>query len=294
MRVRAVARRWGFTAILAAGACGDLEPVELGQEASALSGAAEARCAPPPEDDNVYEHYPVGRRYPVGTPEQWPWYTGWNRRDTENFDEFWDGRNLEQLPWLSVTSGHLYARHLRSSDGREYRRGYASRGTGTGVRILAGSYATENVMWTDMTVRYRAWVDNWHPASDEYRPGLSVFARYRSEHDLYVASYKRNGRVLIQRKLCGKYRQIGATQWLDPIPVRRWIGLGFTVADNDDGTNRLTLAVTYRNDEGRTVNHEHSVIDAEVVASSALSSGTHGIRLDYGDFYIDAWSLAVP
>ena len=268
-------------------------PVEdIAQAERAQSNWCDIDAAHEANPADTYDHFPGDGLYPIGTVSEYPWYTGWGRVSQEDFEHYESGRDLSGTPWLSVTSGRLEARHFDP-----FRRGWAEGNGGTGARILASAYTTDNVQWTDQEVSYRAFVKNWDPAEPETAQkrnvqGLNVFARYRTENDLYVASYKRNGRIMIQRKLCGRYTKL-VTEWQAEIPQNTWVTLTFRVRTLPSGANHLQLEVEYTV-AGNSERHVVVAIDGDLDAAAYLSAGTHGIRTDLVKVYLDDWTLAEP
>jgi hypothetical protein len=174
---------------------------------------------------------------------------------------------------LDVTSGCLdavqvgdYTRGLIDADGDDY------------FRALALGYTPDDpdhaVKWTDQGIEYR-FLHNGE-TSDHSNPGFKAFLRYRSEDDLYVATWRFDGVVQILSKLCGEYTSLAVdTEYGPPSPdvfhTIRFEAVGDTLQlylDDD-----LALTAT----------------------SSTLSWGTAGIRIDSADgTYIDDWSVYQP
>jgi hypothetical protein len=174
---------------------------------------------------------------------------------------------------LDVTSGCLdavqvgsYTRGLIGADGDDY------------FRALALGYAPGDpdhpIKWTDQGVEYRFLHKG--KTSDHSNPGFKAFVRYRSEDDLYVATWRFDGVVQILSKLCGEYASLAVdTEYGPPSPdvfhTIRFEAVGDTLQlflDDD-----LALTAT----------------------SGTLSWGTAGIRIDSADgAYIDDWSVYQP
>jgi hypothetical protein len=103
---------------------------------------------------------------------------------------------------------------------------------------------------------------------------VHLFGRYRTEHDLYVASLRRDGSTYIKRKLCGTYTTIatgllkdagGATR---PFNARQWYTLTFSAV-----SNQLRFFV--------------DDVEQLAVTDGTFSWGTMGIRTDYAHVYFD-------
>lgn len=243
-----------------------------------------------------YDHYPgPSSDYAQGSVTTYPWRGSQDDYPdgTEGFEHYAHGERIDcgdssssQRSYLNTTAGCLSAQHVTGTT-TVYRRGWIDSDI---FRVVADGWADfQRVMWGDQRVRYRALVKAWTTPSNNQ--GLSVFSRYRTEDDLYVASYKRNGRVFIKRKLCGCYTTLAKTQGV-PMELDAWYELEFrVVTDPASGLNKLTAIFTPPADLGPAITLT-AVDDTD--ASAALSYGTHGIRTDKLRAYIDDWQLSAP
>jgi hypothetical protein len=174
---------------------------------------------------------------------------------------------------LDVTSGCLDAVALGS-----YTRGLTRTNEHDFFRALSLGYAPGEpdhpIKWTDQGIEYR--FNHGGQTADSGYPGFKAFARYRSEDDLYVASWRFDGVVQIQRKLCGEYTALAVVDDFGPPSPDVWHSLRFEAVGEE-----LNL---YLDDD--------LVLSA---TSGSLSWGTAGIRIDSADgTYIDDWSVYQP
>jgi hypothetical protein len=174
---------------------------------------------------------------------------------------------------LDVTSGCLDAVALG-----DYTRGLARTNEHDFFRALSLGYtpgeSAHPIKWTDQGIEYRFFHSG--KTGDEGNPGFKAFARYRSEDDLYVASWRFDGVVQIQRKLCGEYTALAVIDDFGPPSPDVWHSIRFEAVGDD----------------------LHLYLDDDLVLSTtsqSLSWGTAGIRIDSADgAYIDDWSVYQP
>jgi hypothetical protein len=168
---------------------------------------------------------------------------------------------------LDVTAGCLTA--VTTGKGL-YHRAHVELTDEQGLRALALGYQSgELVKWTDQRSEYRFY---YADESGGVNPGFKIFARYRSEDDLYVASWRFDGVAQIQRKLCGEYIALAKVEVAPPTP-RTWHRIRL-----DAIGDKLAL---YLDDK-----HVLSAI------SPTFSWGTVGIRIDGAtDAYLDDWRV---
>lgn len=138
-----------------------------------------------------------------------PWRTLHNV-GVEDFEAWSHGELIGQSadradpvnPWIAVTCGALYAAEI----GGAYMRGRIEPTDEGAFRALAYGYAAAEgapVQWTDQTIDYRF---TYRAAGlDGVNPGFKAFARYQDEDNLYVASWRFDGVIQIQRKQAGVY-----------------------------------------------------------------------------------------
>jgi hypothetical protein len=110
--------------------------------------------------------------------------------------------------------------------------------------------------------------------------GFHLFGRYQTENDLYVASVRMDGNVVIKKKKDGEYLTLkmmkgGLSEW----DVGRIFKMKFQITNNEKGGVCLCLFV-----------NDVSVLETED-NTNVIKFGTHGIRIDYCD--TDIFSLAV-
>lgn len=228
------------------------------EEPETGAGAEEASCAATP---GVYTPYVEAVAYDSGPVAELPWRG-------EDFEAYAPGATVECADGkalrahLDVTAGCLEAVALGE---RAYHRGRISPGTFRAVALGA--------KWTDQSIEYR-----FHyraPSGGGAKPGFKAFARYRTEDDLYVASWRLDGTAHIQKKHCGRYTTLAATSHPPPAPGT-WHRLRFDALDDD----------------------LHLYLDGAPVlsaTSATFSWGTAGIRADgVSGAHLDDWRLTSP
>ena len=121
-------------------------------------------------------------------------------------------------------------------------------------------------------VLVRVHFDSIHSNAPHFA-GAHLFARYQTENDLYVASLRHDGQVMIKKKHCDEYTTLAVAPFSQgTVELDRWYKLSFS-AHGDE----LIFSV-----DGQ---QELSIND------STFSWGSMGIRLDYTDTYLDDWYL---
>ena len=271
-----------------------MSPESPGDEApgggeSEAPGDEEAyRC--PLGEPGVYTPFAGPGRYPLGPVDELPWSgvaprgaRGAYPAGAEDFRGY--GSALPKIvecsdekrlrSYLDVTAGCLEAVEVGPS---AYTRGVADANRDGYFRALALGYAPgESVhpnKWTDQGVEYRFL--HHGRTGRAGNPGFKAFVRYRSEDDLYVASWRFDGVVQIQRKVCGEYEALAVLEDFDPPSPNVWHSLRFEATGDE-----LSL---YLDDD--------LVLTA---TSHVLSWGTAGIRIDSADrAYIDDWAVYQP
>lgn len=169
-------------------------------------------------------------------------------------------------PYLDVTDGCLAALHARGQV-QATPEGY--------FRVVALGFSPDQpdlpVKWTDQSVSYRFYYSA--QTGDAGNPGFKAFARYRTEDDLYVASWRADGVVQIQKKECGIYTALVLDKDFGPPSPGVWHTLRF-----DAIGDALALSL-----DG------HSVIST---TNSSFTWGTAGIRIDGMDgAYLEDWRV---
>lgn len=190
---------------------------------------------------------------------------------SDNFDSYQAPQSIEcsstksSLANLDVTAGCLTAALVST-----YHRAAVTLTSAGAFRVVALPHQNnELVKWTDQHNEFRVYVGG---TTDGAMPGVKAFVRYRSEDDLYVASWRFDGVVQIQRKQCGVYTTLVHTN-LPPPTLRAWHRMRFDAV----GEN---LAL-YLDDK--------LVLTTQ---ASAFSWGTAGIRLDgVTGTYLDDWRV---
>ncbi|MBA2539742.1 MAG: hypothetical protein H0V17_08925 [Deltaproteobacteria bacterium] len=151
-------------------------------------------------------------------------------------------------------------------------------GTSSGYyRSFALPYDQANqrqVAWGDQGVEYRFQYSEW--TGDASGPGFKAFVRYLTEYDLYVASWRMDGVVQIQKKRCGTYTVLTRNDNYGQPSPNVWHTMRFQVVGNElrlylDGV----LAMSATDDE--------------------ISHGTAGLRIDSAEgALIDDWKVYAP
>ncbi len=169
---------------------------------------------------------------------------------------------------LDVTAGCLKAVSIGS-----YTRGQITSTSGGAFRAVALPFTgseTNPLKWTDMRNSFRFYYNGTSGAGVD--PGFKAFVRYRSENDLYGASWRVDGIIQIKKKQGGTYT---------------------TLAQGTKGKPSTGAWHTIRFDAiGKQLDF---YIDGTKVLSatdSAFSWGTAGIRTDaMTGAYLDDWSV---
>ena len=233
-------------------------------------GPAGGECG----DSRAYTPY-TASWHPSGDVADLPW-----RASTDSYPdghERFEGYALPSLiecgsdkrrrSHIDVTAGCLHARSIAGS----YSRGEVEPTAGGAFRALAlGNVDGRAVKWFAQRTQYRFFYD---AVTDGELQGFKVFARYRTEDDLYVASWRLDGIVQIQRKRCGSYHTLARIEGFPPPSPGTWHRVRFDAIDDD-------LAFH---------------IDGELVLearSPTFSWGTVGIRIDgVAGVYLDDWHV---
>lgn len=130
------------------------------------------------------------------------------------------------------------------------------------------------VAWADQGVEYRFKYSAW--TGMEGNPGFKAFVRYLTEYDLYVASWRRDGVVQIQKKQCGVYTTLKRIANYGAPSLNTWHTIKFQIVGN---TMRLYL-------DGQLVIE---------TTDDSITHGTAGIRIDSANAaLIDDWRTYAP
>ena len=174
--------------------------------------------------------------------------------------------------YLDVTSGCLNA--VSASGGVSGQIKPTSTGYYRSFALAHDAANQRQVAWTDQGVEYRFKYSEW--TGNVSGPGFKAFVRYLTEYDLYVASWRMDGVVQIQKKQCGQYTVIARNNTYGQPSPNVWHTIRFEVVGNQlrlylDGA----LAMTATDD--------------------SIKRGTAGIRIDSADgALIDDWKVYAP
>jgi len=216
---------------------------------------------------SVYNPYPGNpEQYPKGSPQQYPF-------PSQYFSNYSVGEiiatssNKNVNDPLIATSGTLVC--------QEYQ-GKKMAFTDThNFRLLYNGMDDNGVKvgWTDSISN----VTFIPVASQPNKPtwaGMHLFARYRTSDDLYVASYRFDGKGTIKKKINGKYTTLG----------QNYIGV-------PELGESYRLQFTCKGDSlALYVNGSKKL----AVTDSSLTWGTSGIRMDYTDCYVENCRMTSP
>jgi len=178
--------------------------------------------------------------------------------------------NKPQRSHLDVTEGCLSAINISG-----YSRGKIGTSNANAFRMVALPFTgseTSPLKWTDQSNSYRFYYTTSYSGTD---PGFKSFIRYRSEDNLYVASWRFDGKVNIKRKYNGSYTTLVEKSHPKP-SANTWHTLKFDAVGSRlyvflDGTEVLSATDT------------------------TFSWGTSGIRTDgTNGAYIDDWRITEP
>lgn len=134
--------------------------------------------------------------------------------------------------------------------------------------------ADRQVAWADQGVEYRFYYSEW--TNNVSGPGFKAFVRYLTEYDLYVASWREDGVVQIQKKQCGEYTVLKRNNNYGQPSPNTWHTIRFEVKGNE---LRLYLDGVF----------------AMSATDDSITHGTAGIRIDSAEgSYIDDWKVYAP
>ena len=231
----------------------------------------------------TYTPYTASGTFPKGTVAQYPWRgpDGGYPNGVEDFTAYAPGEMVEcssdksVRTYLAVTDGCLEA--LATNGGTAMRGNVLATSEGYYRAVALGftnGDADHPLRWTDIAVSYRFHYSK--QTGNIGNPGFKTFARYRTEDDLYVASWRTDGVVQIQRKQCGVYTPLIIDEAYGAPSPDAWHTIRFTAIGNQlsfyvDGA----LAVQATDD--------------------IFKSGTAGMRIDsMNDAAIESWQVAAP
>lgn len=232
--------------------------------------------------DDVYSPYLGYGDVSSGTPAALPWrgVAGAYPDSVEDFRAYSAGQQIEcggnkgARDYLDVTAGCLKAAAKNGNAVGEIHGTSVAEGY---YRSLALPYDSEHeraAAWTDLGVEYKFFYSQW--TSNVSGPGFKIFARYLSEYDLYVGSWRQDGVVQIQKKQCGVYTVLQRNSHYGPPAPNTWHTIRFEVQGNEQ---RLYL-------DGQLAMTTHD---------DSIKTGTAGIRIDSAESsLIDDWRVYAP
>ena len=219
-------------------------------------------------DSSVYDPYP-------GDHSQYPLFnasTASSSWEGDNFESYGHNNTIASASGgashIDVTSGVLTSKHLNGS--QIWKRGWTDTHN---FRMLANAqYNQQKLRYTDGNQEIRVYFDDIHPQAAHYA-GAHLFSRYQTEYDLYVASLRLDGQVMIKKKHCGAYETLAVAPFSQGnVSLNTW----YTVEFSSQGET-LTLYV-----DG---------VEELSVTDDTFSWGSMGVRIDYTDTYVDDWYI---
>ena len=231
---------------------------------------------PPPvvcNDPSAYTPYTTAA-HPTGRVSAMPWH-GAATTYPGSLEDFRDynvsmvecSNNKSTRSHLDVTAGCLNA--IADTHGQ-----VVSTSAGAFRAIVLGytdADTTHPIRWTDQSIEYGFFYTA--TSGPGVLPGFKAFARYNTEEDLYVASWRMDGVVQIQRKQCGVYTPLKILKTFGAPSPGTWHRMRFSAIGN---TLELTL-------DG---------VKVITVTDAAFASGTMGIRTDaLTGALIDDWRV---
>jgi len=253
-----------------------------GSDGGLATTADDLTSSCPAYSSSVYTPY-VGGTSPTGKVSQYPWRgpTSTYPSGDEAFNGYGSslpatvecGSTKSDRKYLDVTAGCLSA--VSTSSGN---RGKIALTTDGSYRSFAKAYTangTAPVKWTDTGTEYNFYYSK-APLSVGVNPGFKAFLRYRTEYDLYVASWREDGVVQIQKKQCGVYTILKRIPNYPPPAPGQWHHIRFEAV----GT------------------HLRLYTDGQLAVETTddtFGAGTSGIRIDDAEgAYIDNWHVFAP
>lgn len=256
----------------------DAAPLE---PTGALTIAPDVVSGCPSTGPEVYSPYRAPGAYPHDTVAVLPWRGdgAMYPNGTEDFSNYGTlpqtvecGDDKKLRSYLDVTAGCLTAVQLGT-----YTRGKITATSDGYYRSIALGYASGTSLpakWTDQATEYRFFYAA--ATGTNGNPGFKAFLRYRTEDDLYVASWRTDGVAQIQKKHCGDYTPLIILPAFGAPTPNAWHTIRFTALGP-----KLDL-----------------YLDGAHVATANdpnFTWGTTGIRIDSMDgAYIDDWKVFAP
>lgn len=212
-----------------------------------------------------YNHYPGDpNQYPKGTPSEFPF-------PKQDFQEYAENEVITKSSAknptdpLMATSGTLTCKSFNGA-----KTGYT---TTHNFRMLCNpidNASQKLVRYTDIRTTFFGCVNKWQSGAPSWA-GLHIFSRYQTEDDLYVASWRVDGKCTIKKKVNGKYTTLKQATFGAPA-----LGDEHLMAFEVNG-NLLSYFV-----DGNLVLE---------VTDNDLEWGTSGVRTDYSDSYVDYFKI---
>lgn len=215
----------------------------------------------------VYNQYPQSHnQYPKGTPLEFPYpsqyFTGYN--DQEIIAR---SSNKDPTAPLIVTSGVLRCeiyKNMKQGFTDTYNFRVLMNGLDENGKRIGWTNSITNAIVTPVMIQPNQ--PSW--------AGIHLFSRYQTSDDLYVASFRFDGKITIKKKINGKYTTLAITDFSLP-QLGITYKLQFTVKDSQlsfyiDGVKVLTTQ------------------------DYSLLWGTSGLRIDYTDCYIKQLRMTTP
>jgi len=247
------------------------DPTDPANDPTNESGG-EDTVPPPPtvcNDPSAYTPYTTAT-HPTGKVSAMPWNAP--TTSLENFQSYGlamveCSNNKSTRTHLDVTAGCLNA--VTDTHGQ-----IVSTSAGAFRAVVLGHTAADPahaIRWTDQSIEYSFMYTATSGAG--VLPGFKAFVRYNTEEDLYVASWRMDGVVQIQRKQCGVYTPLKILKTYGAPSAGAWHRMRFDAVGNTlelylDGVKVIT------------------------VTDSAFASGTMGIRTDaMTGALIDDWRV---
>lgn len=215
---------------------------------------------------DVYNHYPGDRsQYPMGTPSQYNFpkidFQAYQAKEVITASSAKD----ESAPFFA-TSGTLTCEMV---DG--VKDGFT---TTHNFRMLCNPtdpYSKKRVRYTDFETLFIGRLNKWQSGAPNWS-GFHIFARYQTEDDLYVASLRKDGQVVIKKKVGGVYS---------------------TLAKADFGDLKLGEEYFFQFEvNGNLLTYKINGKPLLQVTDNDLEWGTTGLRFDYADAVIDYLRIA--
>ena len=135
--------------------------------------------------------------------------------------------------------------------------------------LINSKSQNQRVAYTDFTLSFtiipisiKNKTENWS--------GVHLFSRYQTENDLYVASLRVDGLIVIKKKIKGHYTTLAQKKSRIVLELQKEYTFTFSAMNNN-----LRLTVT-----------DQTTIESLEAVDSDLRCGTGGLRLDNIECYI--------